>query len=252
MLYPSLTLTALLLPLTLLGPGEAEAQFAVGVYGGLAETMNSDVRLVQPGGTDLTFGAVAWSGESLKSPIYYGLRLTYWFGSRGAWGLALDFTHAKMYAQLEETVAISGTRDGAPASGSEPLGDTFDALSFSHGHNWLTVNALYRWFPKGGRDSSPLGRLQPYAGLGAGVAVPHVETSIAGVVTDDYQLAGPAFQGLIGLNVDVVSHLSIFLEYKLSHARINGELTDGGTLSTNPWSHNVIFGAAFAFGRTAS
>jgi len=223
----------------------ATAQLAVSVYGGLAHTTEADVSLTRPGGTELTFAGVAWSGESLESPPYYGLRLSYWFDREAPWGVGLDFTHAKMYAQLERSVAVSGRRDGTPVDGAERLADTFDVLSFSHGHNLLTLDGMYRWFPKGGRADTFLGRLQLYVGLGVGIAIPHVETDLEAVVTNEYQLSGPVLEGLGGLNFDLTRHFSLFGEYQLDYARLDASLTHGGSLSVKPWTHQLALGLSF-------
>lgn len=232
--------------LVVFSTGNATAQPAVSVYGGLAHNVDGDVSLVQPGGTDLTFAGVSWTSESLESPPYYGLRLSYWFGRAARWGLAVDFTHVKMYAQLDESVAVSGRRAGAPVNGTEPLGDTFDGLSFSHGHNLLTLNGMHRWFVKGERDQTFLGRLQLYGGIGLGIAIPHVETDIDGVVTDEYQVSGPAFEGLGGLNFDITRHFMLFVEYQLNYARLKGDLPDGGSLEVKPWTHQVALGLSLS------
>ncbi len=224
----------------------ATAQPAISVYGGLAHTFDADVSLVQPGGTDLTFAGVSWTSESLESPPYYGLRLSYWFGRTAHWGLAIDFTHAKMYADLEESVAVSGRRAGAPVDGSERLGDTFRALSFSHGHNLLTLNGMYRWFLKGERDETFLGRLQLYGGLGLGIAIPHVEADIDGVVTDEYQASGLAFEGMGGLNFDITRHFMLFGEYQLNYVRLKGDLPDEGSLEVKPWTPQVVLGLSLS------
>lgn len=222
--------------------GTLNAQLTVGVYGGLAYTSGSDVSLVQPGGTDMTFAGVSWSSESLESPPYYGLRLSYWFGRAAHWGVALDFTHAKMYAKLEESVGVSGRRGAAPVDGRERVADTFNALSFSHGHNLLMVDGMYRWFPKGERSDAFLGRMQLYAGLGLGIAIPHVETDVGGVVTDEYQLSGPALEGLSGLNFDMTRHIALFAEYQLNYARLSGNLAGGGSLEVVAWTHQLALG----------
>ncbi len=231
----------------------APAQVAISVYGGLAHTSSADVSLVQPGGTDLAFVGVSWTGESLKSPPYYGLRLSYWFGASAHWGLAVDFTHVKMYAQLDKTVSVSGRRSGTAVEGSERIADTFSVLSFSHGHNLLTLNGLYRWFPRGGRDGTFLGRLQLYGGLGTGVAIPHVETEIDGVVTSEYQVSGPVIEGLGGLNFDLTRHFLLFAEYQINYARLEGKLTDGGALAVKPWTHQLALGVSLSLslGRSA-
>jgi lipid A oxidase len=206
--------------LVILSTATANAQFAISFYGGLAHTSDADVRLVQPGGTHLTLAGVSWTGESL----------------------AVDFTHAKMYGELDNSVTVSGRRGGTPVDDTERLGDTFNTLSYSHGHNLLTLNGMYRWFPKGERDGTFLGRLQPYAGLGLGIAIPHVETEIDAVVTDEYQLSGPALEGLGGLSFQITRNFLLFGEYQLNYARLEGDLTDGGSLEVKPCTHQLALG----------
>jgi lipid A oxidase len=225
----------------------AHAEFVLSAYGGAIDTMDADVKLSRPGGTDLTFSDVSWNDKSFEGPMYYGLRLNYWFSDDSNWGVGIDFTHAKMYARLNDTVTVSGTRAGANVSGSEPLNNTFEELSFSHGYNLLIFNGTYRWFPKGSRDNTFLGRLQPYAGLGLGVAVPHVEVDLNGSKTEEYQYAGPAFQGLAGINFDVYKNFSVFLEYKLTYSDMNADLTDGGSIEVKPWSNHIVFGLSYSF-----
>ena len=222
----------------------ARAEIVLGAYGGLATSFDGDVTLEQPGGTDLTLDDVSWSDRSFESPIYYGLRLTYW-GTSG-WGGALDYTHAKLYADLDDTVDVSGSRAGTPVAGSERVGDTFDALSFSHGHNMLTLNLMYRWGAIGAKGGF-LDRLRPYAGVGAGVAIPHVEVIVDGSQTDEYQLAGPAVQGLAGIDFSITERVSLFTEYKLSYAHIEADLAGGGTITVDPITNHFVLGVSFKF-----
>ncbi len=235
------------LSLTILTSTNVRAEFALGAYGGKAWTLDSEVRLDQPGGTNLTFNDVSWNDESFKSPIYYGARLTYWLESKANWGFEAEFIHAKMVAELKDTVAVKGTRNGMTVSGSERLSNTFDHLEFSHGLNLLMFNARYRWFPTGRREDNLLGRIQPYLGLGAGMAIPHVEVSTNAVNTGEYQIAGPAFQGLAGINLDITDYLSLFTEYKLSYADIEADLSDGGTLRVEPITNHLVLGASLNF-----
>jgi lipid A oxidase len=72
--------------------GTTRAELRVSVYSGVAETLDADVKLEQQGETVLTFDDVMWDDESLTAPIYYGLRLTYWFHRAVSWGLLFDFT----------------------------------------------------------------------------------------------------------------------------------------------------------------
>ncbi len=228
-------------------PGTASAEWFASGYLGAASTQVSDVELSLPGGTNLTFNDVSWDDESFSGPIYYGLRTGYWFEGRPNWGIAVDFSHAKMMSDPNQMVQVSGTRQGTPVAGQERLGDTFDELSFSHGHNLLTLNGMYRWMELGRSEQDFLSRLQPYVLAGLGVAYPHVEVVLAGNDTYEYQAAGIAAQAGGGLDLDITRWLSIFAEYRLSYAEIDADLAGGGSLQTEPWTHHFTSGVTFSF-----
>jgi len=71
---------------------------------------------------------------------------------------------------------VTGTRAGAPVNDHEAVSDTIDALTFSRAY-FLTADVIYRWFT-GRRGEDFLGRFQPYAGVGIGAVIPHVESTI--------------------------------------------------------------------------
>ena len=230
-------------------PALAAGEFVASLYGGKAWVSNTDFTLRQPGGTDLTFKDVAWDDDSLEPPVYWGARLTWWLDggqtrSAAGWGAALDFTHAKATANLDQTVHVSGTRGGAAVNADEPLGNTFSTLAFSHGLNIFTVNALYRW-PTW--STGELGEMRPYAGAGLGIVWPHVEVGTGGQTTSAYSVAGPAYQGLAGLDFKVSERWSVFIEYKLSRAEIKADIAGGGSVEFKPWLQNAVLGAAYRF-----
>ena len=138
-------------------PISAQAEWMVSLYGGIAHTFDSDVKLNEMADTDLDFHGVSWDDDSFKEPQYFGLRLTYWLDRQSPWGLAVDFAHAKMIAELDARVAVTGRRGGELVDATEALGDSFVNLEFSHGHNLLTANILYRWLPQ--RRPAWFGRL---------------------------------------------------------------------------------------------
>lgn len=226
---------------------EAKAELFFSGYLGTASTIDSDVQLNRPGGTSLTFKDVSWDDDSFSSPPYYGLRFGYWFRNNPHWGTTIDFTHAKMYGELEQTVRVSGTRNGVPVTGEERLGNTFDVLEFSDGHNLLTLNGMYRWMELGNSSENFLYRLQPYVLAGLGIAIPHVEVTVEGPRTFEFQTTGLVAQAGAGLDVDINSWFSIFAEYRLSYAEIDADLVGGGTLKTDPWTHHFTMGVTFSF-----
>ena len=231
----------------LAAPEVACAEWAFGAYGGAASTANCDVTLSRPGGTRLTFRDVSWDDESFDSPIFYGARLVSWLGGDAAWGVSLDFTHAKIVAERGRAVAVSGTRNGAPVEGTELLADTFDELQVSHGLNFLTVNALRRWRPGDAAGQDAFGRLRPFATLGGGIVIPHVEVQTAGSATGEYHVTGPALQGGGGTEVLLTGPLSLWGEYRLSYADVWADLAGGGSIELNPWTHHLMLGLVTAF-----
>jgi lipid A oxidase len=207
-------------------PVAARAEFQISSYGGANTANDSDVTLNTP----LVNGTfdVDWFGDSFKRPLYYGYRATWWLThfNRPRWGVAIDFTHAKVKADLDD-----------PA-----VGGSFSTLEMTNGINTVTLNALYR---------RPLdNRFSFYAGAGAGVAVPHVEvTTIPDQGrTFEYQLTGPAVQGLIGVNMNIAYGFSVFAEYKANFSWNEADLTGGGTLETQVLTHQFAVGLSYSFG----
>lgn len=219
---------------TVPGPGRdllRTPELFVGAYSGLPYTHPSDVVVTRPDGSTFTTHQVDWLTKPWIDPIYYGVRIAGWSG-RAPFGAMLDFTHSKTIANLENEEAFEGTKDGTPVPAQGKLGDTFKRLEFSHGHNILTVNGLYRL---------PFGtdRVRPYVGLGLGVNIPHSEVWLASDPkrTYEYQLAGPATQGLIGLEIRLPRETSVFLEYKFSFSWYEAPLSgrDGGWFFDDIW-----------------
>ena len=151
---------------------------------------DNDLQLQQTGGTDLTFHNVSFEGRDFSSPPYYGLRAL-WFPSEDShWGFGAEFFHMKMYANTGDTVSVTGRRNGVGVNDNERIDDTIESFSLSHGLNYVLGDIVYRWFP-GQRGEDFLGHLQPYAGIGLGAAIPHVESNVGGTFHEEYQLHGP-------------------------------------------------------------
>ncbi len=236
----------------------------IGGYFGAPYTYTSDVQLTKPGAHDFTVKDVDWAGEPFKSPIYYGARVVRWFdgGRRGA---MVDFTHSKALAELDKEKSLEGTLSNAPVPAKAVLKDIYRKLEFSHGHNMLTLNGLWRL-------ASLAPRLSPYVGAGVGVNLPHSEVQLKAVRgrTYEYQYTGPVAQAVIGLEFRV-PRMSYFLEYKFSIANYEVPLSErdgsvlfvdlwnqftswlagppqGGFLYTRLTSHQVIGGLGVRFG----
>jgi len=217
--------------------GGADGQ--LGAYLGPAYTAGSNLTLVQPGGTDMTFRDIAWEGKPFRPPPYYGYRAIYWPSDH--YGVMLDFTHIKAIAMKDRPVQQSGFKDGDHVPAQAPVSATLKRLEFTHGYNLLTLNALRRASMRGPN-------LIPYAGVGLGVAIPYVEVQRAdkpqSTRTDEYQITGPALQLLGGIEWRFGRRLSLFVEYKLSCAMIRGDLVGGGKVTTNLCTHQLPVGLA--------
>ena len=210
----------------LLVPAAAKAEFQISAYGGANTANDSDVTINTPLVTG-TFD-VDWEGDSFQSPPYWGARGTWWLTdfNMPRLGVAIDFTHAKVKAELDDP----------------DVGASFERLEFTNGLNTVTLNGLYR-MPLSNRFSA-------YAGAGAGVAVPHVEVTTRPDQgrTFEYQLTGPAVQGLIGANFNLGRGFSLFGEYKANFSWNDADLEGGGTLETDILTHQFALGLSFAFG----
>jgi hypothetical protein len=235
----ALYLALLSVPAFAEGSGHEGADAQIGAYLGPAYTAESSLTLVQPGGTDMTFHNIAWQGKPFRPPPYYGYRAIYWPSDR--YGAMLDFTHIKAIAMKDVPVRQSGFKDGDQVPAQAPVSATLKRLEFTHGYNLLTLNALRRAASRGPN-------LIPYAGLGLGVAIPHVEVQRAdqpqAARTDEYQITGPALQLLGGVEWRFGRRLSLFVEYKLSCAMIRGDLVGGGKVTTNLCTHQMPVGLA--------
>jgi lipid A oxidase len=203
----------------------------VGAYGGVPFTYPSDVTLKRAGVHDLTIKDVAWDGRPFKAPVYYGARVAHW-RDEATFGAMLDFTHSKAISRFGDTAVLEGILSGAPAPSRARIGELFKHLEFSHGHNMLTLNGLYR-APRIGA------RLQPYLGLGAGVSLPHTEIALHTDAqrTYEYQYTGPVAQTLIGIEIQLPRNMVLFVEYKLSIAPYEVPLTfvEGRLLVNDLW-----------------
>ena len=216
------------------GAGSATRDIVAGAYGGVTYTHPSTVAITKPGSTDMTVKDFNWIGRPFNAPVYYGIRVQRW-QPIGGFGSMIDFTHAKAIAVASDEAAFAGTRDGKPVEPKAPVGKVFRHLEFSHGHNMLTLNGLFRW-PSLGALSGPL---RPYVGLGGGITLPHTEIGFAdkNTRTYEYQFAGFVAQILGGVEINF-GRTSMFVEYKFSYSPYEVPLSEeprGFILFTDLW-----------------
>ncbi len=222
------TILAGLFCVVFLAAGQARAQAEAGdweisLYLGAQAAAASDVDGFDPGGAgdfDLGFG---WDGRSGEAPPYFGLRATYWWTE--TLGFGLEINHAKVYAD-----------DGSLADGG------FSRFEFADGLNIVTANVFRRW---PGQWAS--GRVSPYVGAGAGIAVPYVNVDSAGGTTSEYQVTGPAVVVMAGVSYAINDRWSIFGEYKGSYSSHDVDLDNGGSFDTEIVTNAVNIGIGFNF-----
>lgn len=248
-------------PYSALNPG-IETTF--GAYLGAPYHHPSDVFVKKPGVHDFVIKNVEWYTLPFENPLYYGARVQRWFAG-GRAGTMIDFTHSKAYAPLKKDTKFEGTIGGKPIPETGQIKDFFQRLEFTHGHNMLTLNGLLRVFGFSNR-------VAPYAGIGAGISLPHAELHLTGdpARTYEYQYTGPNAQALAGIELRLKTG-SIFFEYKFTIADYTSHITHrdgsilpidlwnefsewwsgqappGGTLSTRLTSHQVIGGFLVRF-----
>ena len=204
-------------------PGIAKADWEISFYLGAQTAPHSGVTGSDPGGVgDFDFSA-GWEGRPFQAPPYYGVRATWW--RTETLGFGLEINHQKVYLD-DESLAESG----------------FSRFELSDGMNLVTANVMRRW-----PGQWVEGRLTPYVGAGAGVAVPHVDVESGGGKTFGYQLTGPAVVVMAGVSYAINDKWNIFTEYKGSYSMHDADLDNGGSFETDIVTNALNFGVGFNF-----
>ena len=198
------------------------AETQLSFYGGAQSAPHSTVTAAYGNDTyDFTAG---WEGKPFAMPPYYGLRYTNWRNSD--WGVAVEFTHSKVYSD-DETLTASG----------------FEVLEFTDGINVFTINAVRRF--------QNTGKWTPYVGGGVGFAIPHVEVQVdsEAVKTFEYQYGGPALQLHGGVEYSFNENWSTFAEYKINYVMLDVDLDgpDGSFLKTEIITNALNIGVSYSY-----
>lgn len=209
-------------------PALASAQWYGGVYMGANTTTPADVT-VKGDSYDLTFPDVSFEAKSFTSPQYYGWRVGRFFDDGRRFGLELEFIHLKVIAKPED------------------LGPAVTRYQMTHGLNFLVVNLTNR-IPLG-RSAYGEPRVALVARGGAGITLPHAETTILGEPREQYEYAGLGAHAAVGLDVRLKGRLSLVSEYKLTYAKPTITTAHNGTGKTTAMSHHVAVGFAFGLSR---
>ena len=196
----------------------ANAEWYLQGYLGASHTSPATLTLdLAASGVHSTFRDVQLDGRAFETPPYYGYR----FGRTWArLGIEGELTHLKVFAH----------------AGS--LGPLVERFSISHGLNLLVASVVWR---------QPVShRLRIVFRGGAGMAIPHGESRVAGVDQEQYELASIAFQSAVGPEFLVAQHARVFVEYKISTAAPQVGVS-GGAISGRYTSQHLAAGMGVAW-----
>lgn len=220
---PFFAITALLLPAT-----EARAQWYAGLYLGANTTASANVHVVGDG-YDITYPDVDFEAKSFTSPQYYGWRIGRFLSESRRTGIEIEFIHLKTIAHPED------------------LGPDVTRYQMTHGLNYLVANFMSRMpIGKSATGEAPVAFISR---LGAGVTLPHAETTVRGVEREQYEYAGPGVHAALGFDIRLKGRLSMVTEYKLTYAKPKITTAHNGTGQTTTLSHHVAVGFAFGLSR---
>jgi hypothetical protein len=220
------------------------AQWIAGGYIGEAHTLNSGLTIRQPAlGTDVRFHDISYRGESFEPPLYYGVRGGYFF--RPKWGVEVEFTHLKVFANVNQAATVTGILNGAPIDARQPVNAIVQRFSISHGVNLLLANAIFRQELWRSSDEKTA-RAYLNVRLGAGATIPHAESTIQGRADEHYQVGSPVVQFAGGIELRIWKRWYWMGEYKFTRIREQVDI-NSGTAKSLLQSHHVVTGPSVHF-----
>jgi len=220
------------------------AQWIAGAYIGEAHTLNSGLTIRQPAlATDISFHDISYRGESFQTPLYYGVRGGYFFHPK--WAVEAEFTHLKVFANVDRTAVVVGTLNGTPIDAREPVNAIVQRFSISHGVNLLLANAIFRhelWRSNNERSARAYLSLR----LGAGATIPHAESTVQQRTDEHYQVGSPALQFAGTIELRIRKRWYWMGEYKFTRTREQVDISSGIAKSLLQ-THHVVTGPSFHF-----
>jgi opacity protein-like surface antigen len=225
----------------------AHAETTMSAYLGKSWTRSSDLTISQPAtSSDATFQDVGWDSKSFSSPLYYGLRVTHFIEPYPSWGVAVDFTHYKIYARTSDAVRVHGRWNGSPVDETAPLETRVQKFNISHGVNYIGLLGLYR-FRLEVTDAFPYGRLQPYVGIGPIYYIDHPESTVNSLMSERYQSSGWGYQVVGGMRYAFTDRWSLFGEVKYDQGRANASVAGDGSANLSLRTGHAVFGVNYTF-----
>lgn len=211
------------------------------IYTGSSFTRNSDLSIKQGGiGTDITIHDVEWGADPFKPAPYYGLRLIHFLSARPNWGIGLDYTHYKMYAETNRVPQVSGIWKNTAVNVNAPMSQYVQHFEVSHGVNMLSLIGVYRW-------TNAASRLRPYLGAGLTYYVPHSENTVDNRShATGYESSGGGYQLLGGAQYQLTQKVGIFAEAKFNSGTVKVDIANGRA-ETPLRTFHALAGLSFSF-----
>jgi opacity protein-like surface antigen len=215
----------------------AWAEPYLGIYAGAAFTESKDLR------TELELNGVPFvngRAHDLKfdtSPVF-GAKAGYFFDVDllgGNAGLEVDVYHFEPDAP-RQFVRFKGLLAGVPADTRTELQSADIQVTA------VTLNAIYR-FRLGADAEHPLGRFQPYVGVGGGAFIAKLATKtspfdVNSKIDDTQTKAG--FQALAGARWFITNNIALFAEYKFVQTDTFAfRFKQAGTISGFPFTETA-------------
>jgi lipid A oxidase len=205
-----------------------ERQYELSIYTGYNWVPHASIDFKGAEGYGVANGSYStggWSTKPFSSPVYWGIRGTYWPSASSRWGYSLDLNHSKIYAK------------------QMPAG--LKHLEFSDGMNTLVFNLMHRYLARHSLWGS-----EPYWGLGLGISYPHVEVISQAdpeVKTFDYQYTGIVGQAMAGLRFPLGNNWQLFTEYRFQYIPMKADLDTGGSIEAKFLNHHLNLGVNYLF-----
>jgi len=217
---------------------------------GYGLSADSDLKVSQGDDTRLTIRDVEWEDNSLSGPSarYTDVRFGYFFLRKPWLGVAVDFLHFKIFAEVEDELRISGVSEGVeiPPGTVAPMSTYVQRYIVGNGVNFLPVSLLFRHRARQS-ERYPHGRIQPYAGLGVGPTLLYTQSTVHGKQRGGpYEFGNAGFVLVAGTQFHVSRRWDLFFEYKRTYSKLNGSIK-GGSSETELNSNHFTAGGGFHF-----
>lgn len=189
----------------------------IGLSGGTAYNFPMPLIIRQNGEKPIAFRA-SYKTEPLRSPFYYGIKLTSYKERKGT---ELKLTHHKLILSN--------------------LTSEIQRFSITDGFNLLTINRI--WFEEGFAWS-----------LGGGLVITHPESTIRnkpfpenkGILSSGYYVSGPTFEAAVHKRYFFAQRWFLSGEGRATASFVQVPVFDGHASVTNIALH-ILFGVGFQF-----